>query len=130
MLWERHSYRDHVGARHASPDGGAMFFTPAVISFVARLETTESMNNPILLCTVGGAHQPIIEAIGSTLPGYVWYPVSPRTQTKISLTTGIGWTIFTIKSLSNHYQITIKSLSNHYLISGGEKHEFTQSEVP
>lgn len=36
------------------------------------------MNNPILLCTVGGAHQPIIEAIGSTLPGYVCFFCTDR----------------------------------------------------
>ena len=31
------------------------------------------MSNPILLCTVGGAHQPILRAIGSTSPRYVCF---------------------------------------------------------
>ena len=31
------------------------------------------MSNPILLCTVGGAHQPILKAIESTAPRYVCF---------------------------------------------------------
>ena len=36
------------------------------------------MNNPILLCTVGGSHQPIIEAIRSTSPCYVCFFCTDR----------------------------------------------------
>lgn len=31
------------------------------------------MSNIILLCTVGGSHQPILEAIGSTSPAYICF---------------------------------------------------------
>ena len=36
------------------------------------------MNNPILLCTVGGAHQPILKAIESTSPRYVCFFCTDR----------------------------------------------------
>ena len=36
------------------------------------------MNAPILLCTVGGSHQPIIEAISSTKPCYVLFFCTDR----------------------------------------------------
>ena len=36
------------------------------------------MNNPILLCTVGGAHQPILRAIESTSPRYVCFFCTDR----------------------------------------------------
>ena len=36
------------------------------------------MNNPILLCTVGGSHQPIIEAIRSASPCYVCFFCTDR----------------------------------------------------
>ena len=36
------------------------------------------MNAPILLCTVGGSHQPIIEAISSTEPCYVLFFCTDR----------------------------------------------------
>ena len=39
------------------------------------------MNNPILLCTVGGSHQPIIEAIRSTSPCYVCFFCTDRDPT-------------------------------------------------
>ena len=53
------------------------------------------MNNPILLCTVGGSHQPIITAIQATQPAYVCFfctdkdPISGRPGS-IDLITGKG----------------------------------------
>lgn len=87
------------------------------------------MNNPILLCTVGGSHQPIIEAIRSTSPRYVCFfctdrdPITNRPGS-IEQVTGEG---NVIKASYNDSKPTLPNISTQ---AGLHTDQFEVSIVP
>ena len=86
--------------------------------------THQPANEPhtILLCTVGGAHQPILEAIDSTSPSYVCFfctdkdPVTQKPGT-IGHVTGSG---YVIKADYNETKPTLPNIPTQARLNNGE----------